>query len=164
MERVAALRLWGPVSILLLVSSCGFGSSADFTLGNATVDASHVCSPGASNAAYDVHVTIDSHNGKSSAVSINTVTAVMMLAAVQGGWLQKVGYKYDAGTVTFAPDRVGAGSNATLNLTFPSACTNPSKSGGGPASYGDYSVALTVTTSAGTFKLDSKNRHRISAS
>jgi hypothetical protein len=48
-------------------------------------------------------------------------------------------------------------------VTVPSACTNPSKSGG-PLNYGDYSLALTVTTSAGTFKLEGRNKHRILAS
>ena len=162
LKPFARWRLWGLVAILLSVNGCG-GSDAAFTLRNATVDASHACSSGASNSPYDLHATIDSHNGKSSSVSIKTVSAIMTLAAVHGGWLQQVGYRYDAGSVLFAPDRVGAGSSATLKVTVPSACTNHSKSGG-PLSYGDYSVALTVATSAGTFKIESGNRHRLIAS
>jgi hypothetical protein len=160
--RRKGLRLVVPAAILLLVTGCGGGSSAEFTLTSATVDANHACLSGSSNALYDVHATIDSHNGKSSAVSISSVSAVMTLAAVQGGWLQPVGYTYDPGTVAFAPDRVGAGSNVALLVTIPSACTNH-VAAGGPVSYGDYRIALAVTTSAGTFKIESRNRHRIIA-
>lgn len=162
LKHFAGWRLWCLVAILLSVNGCG-GTDAAFTLTNATVDASHACSSGASNSPYDLHATIDSHNGTSSSISIKTVSAVMTVAAVHGGWLQQVGYRYDAGSVVFAPDQVGAGSSATLKVTVPSACTNHSKSGG-PLSYGDYSVALTVGTSAGTFKIESRNRHRLIAS
>jgi hypothetical protein len=163
MRRAAISRLLGLVGLILLANGCGFGPGADFTLSNLTVESNHACQAGASNAPYDLHATVNSHNGRSSAVSIKTVAAVMTLAGVHGGWLQKVGYRYDAGNVAFAPGRLGAGSDTKLNVTVPSACTNPSMSGG-PQNYGDYSLALTVTTSAGTFKLESRNRHRILAS
>jgi hypothetical protein len=159
----AAWPTWGVVTVLLLANSCGFGPSNDFTLSNVTVQSSHACPSGASNARYDLHATIDGHNASSSAVSIKAVSAVMTLAVVHGGWLQQVGYRYDAGSVAFAPGSVGAGSDVTLKVTVPSACTNPATPGG-PLSYADYSLALTVTTSAGTFKVVSTNRHRIIAS
>ena len=87
----------------------------------------------------------------------------MTLSAVHGGWLQEVGYRYEAQNLVFTPDRLGAGSSSTLKVTVPSACTNQSPNGG-PVSYADYSVTLTVTTSAGVFKIESKNKHRIIAS
>jgi hypothetical protein len=154
--------LWPLAAILLVAGGCGFGSTGTFTLGAATVDSSHSCPLGANNAAYDLHASIDSHNGTSSSVSITAVSAAMTLTDINGGWLQQVGYTYDAGKVAFAPNRVAAGSNARLNVTIPSACTNPTKSNG-PISYGDYTVALTVATSAGTFKIASKNKHRITS-
>jgi hypothetical protein len=160
LRSVAMCRLGAAVAVALLLGGCGFGPSTDFTLSNAAVDSAHACASAASYVAYDVHATVDGHNSKSSAVSISSMSAVMTLAAVHGGWLQPVGYRYVAGNVTFTPDRVGAGSSATLQVTIPSACTNLSKSAG-PVSYGDYSVALTVNTSAGTFKIETKNRHRI---
>jgi hypothetical protein len=80
---------------------------------------------------------------------------------VKGGWLQKVGDKYDAGNVTFTPDTVGAGANATLALTIPSACTG--RTANTAVASGDYAVTFTIITSAGTFKVDSKDRHRIVA-
>jgi len=147
--------------VILLVMGCGSGSG-DFTLSNATVDASHACASGSNNSAYALHASVASHNGRSSSVTIKAVSAVMTLSAVHGGWLQQVGYRYDAEKVAFTPNRVGAGSSATIELTVPSACTNQSKAGG-PVSYGEYSVALTVTTSAGTFKIGSRNKHRIIA-
>jgi hypothetical protein len=157
---VRRVVLWGLIAILPAVGGC-FGSPGAFALSGATVDSSHSCPAGATNAAYDLHGTIDGHNGTSSSVSITSVSAAMTLADSHGGWLQQVGYRYLAGNVAFAPNRVASGSNAALKVTVPSACTNPAKSGGS-ASYGDYAVVLTVVTSAGTFKITSRNKHRIS--
>ena len=93
-------------------------------------------------------------------MTIESVGAVLTLAAVKGSWLQQLGDKYDAGDVTFTPSAVGAGSDTTLTVTVPSSCTN----GKQPANFSnvaDYSVALTVTTSSGTYRLTTQNRHRI---
>jgi hypothetical protein len=144
----------------IMLSGCGFGSNAEFTLSNAAVQPNFVCASTTSNAPYELHATIGARNGMSSAVSIKSVSAVMTLAAVHGGWLQPVGYKYDAGAVVFAPDHVGASSSSTLNVTIPSACRSRTS---GTLSYADYSVALTVVASAGTFKITAKNLHRIIA-
>jgi hypothetical protein len=143
-----------------MVGGCGFGSGADLSLSNANVQPNYVCPSTTANAPYELHATISAHNGTSSSISIKSVSAVMTLAAVHGGWLQQVGYKYDAGTAVFAPDRVGASSSATLHVTIPSACRSKTS---GTLSYADYSVALTVVSSAGTFKITSKNLHRIIA-
>ena len=147
------------VVTLVVLTGCSFGSPSTFTVSNASVDPSYTCPAGANNAHYDVRATIDARNGTSKVVTISTVDATMTLAAVKGSWLQKVGDKYDAGNVTFAPGSVGAGANATLVVTIPSACTG--KSANTPAASGDYTVTFTVNTSAGTFKLDSKGKHRI---
>ena len=149
-----------PGLVAILVSACGFGANAEFVLSDASVQQSYVCPSSTSDSPYGIQASIKSHNGTSGAVSIKSVSVVMTLAAVHGGWLQKVGYKYDAGSVTFAPDRVGPGADATLLVTIPSSCRSKSV---GSLSYADYSVAMTVATSAGTFRVESKNRHRIVA-
>jgi hypothetical protein len=156
------MKSWGIsclFAILIVATSCG-GSTAPFTFSDATVDPNHPCASGSNNAAYDVHATVTGRNTTSSPVSISAASAVMTLAAVHGGWLQVIGSKYDAANLVVTPDRVGAGSTATLNLTIPSACTNLAKSPGSD-SYGDYSVTFRFVTSAGTFTVSSKNRHRI---
>lgn len=144
---------------VLIYAACSFGSPSTFTVSNADVDASYSCPAGATNAHYDIHGTIDAHNGTSKAVTISTVDAAMTLAAAKGGWLQKVGDKYDADNVTFTPDAVGAGSDAKIRVTVPSACTGRAASS--PVSSGEYSITFTIQSSAGTFKVDSKDRHRI---
>jgi len=144
---------------VILCAGCSFGSPSTFTVTNASVDPSYTCPVSANNARYDLHGTVDAHNGTSKTVTISTIDAVMTLAAIKGGWLEKVGDKYDARNVSFTPDNVGAGANATLNVTIPSACTG--RSANAPVASGDYTVNFTITTSAGTFKLDSKDRHRI---
>jgi hypothetical protein len=146
---------------ILLGASCGFGSST-FSLTNASVDPRYVCPRGSHNASYDLHASADAHNGTSGSVAITTVTAELTVAAVHGAWLQQVGSKYDAGSVSFRPSSVGAGADATLHVTIPSACTNNSTAASA-ASYAEYKVTLTVSSSAGTVKIDSQNRHRITA-
>jgi hypothetical protein len=144
-----------------LAAACS-SNAPSLTVGGAAVDATYSCPPGASNAAYNMHATVDLHNPTSSSVSIKSVTAEMTLQATQGTWAEKVGDKYDAGSATFTPASVAAGGNATLNVTIPSACTN-GKAGSAGKSYGDYQVTLHIATSAGTFTSTSKNLHRIVA-
>ena len=143
----------------LLLAGCTFGSTANFAVSSASVDQAYTCPVGAKALQYDLHGTIDAHNGTSQTVKITAVTAVMTLAAVNGGWLQKVGDKFDAGNVTYAPTSVDAGSSATISVTIPSACTG--RAAKSPPAWGDYLVTFNVKTSAGSFKLDSQNKHRI---
>ncbi len=145
---------------VLTLAACSFGSPATFSVDSASVDPSYRCPVGASNEHYVMHGTIDVHNGTSKAVTISSVDATLTLAAVKGGWLQKVGDKYDAGNITFTPAEVGAGSSAKLDVTIPSACTG--RSANSPVASADYVVGFTLITSAGTLKVDSKDRHRIS--
>jgi hypothetical protein len=152
-------RFFAPAACLLLLAGCSFGSSSTFTVSNASVDQGYTCPVSARNLQYDVHGTLDAHNGTSQTVTISALTATMTLAAVNGGWLQKVGEKFDAGNVTYTPTSVGAGSSATLAVTIPSACTG--RAAKAPVASGDYVVTFTMTTTAGSFKLDSKNKHRI---
>lgn len=144
---------------MLLLVGCSAGSSPTFSLTSASVDPSYTCPAGAVNAHYDIHGAIDVHNGTSKAVTISTVDATLKLAAVKGGWLQKVGATYDARNVTFTPSTVDAGAHATVAVTIPSSCTG--RSAASPVASGDYEVRFTMTTSAGKFALDSKDRHSI---
>lgn len=141
------------------LAGCSIGSQPTFVVSNASVDTSYTCPVGSNNTPYDLHATVDAHNGTSNAVTISSVDVSMTLAAVKGSWLQKVGDKYDAGSVTFAPASVASGSDTELTLTIPSACTG--RTSGSPVASGEYNVSFTIVTSAGTFKLDSKDRHRI---
>jgi hypothetical protein len=152
-------RYIAPVACFLLLAGCSVGSPSTFTVSNASVDQGYTCPVSARDHQYDVHGTIDVHNGTSKTVTISALTATMTLAAVNGGWLQKVGEKFDAGNVTYTPTSVGAGSSTTLAVTIPSACTG--RAAKSPAAFGEYLVTFTMKTSAGSFKLDSKNKHRI---
>jgi|ERR1700674_4516367 len=147
--------------LLLLAEGCGFGPST-FNLNNASVDTRFACPRGSNNAPYNIHASTDAHNGTSSSVTIKTVTAVLTVASVHGSWLEQVGSKYNAGQVSFKPASIGGGSDATLNVIIPSACTNNSGATSG-TSYADYTVTLTVISSAGTNRIDAQNKHRITA-
>jgi hypothetical protein len=144
---------------VLLLAACSIGSSSTFSLSNAAVDQGYTCPVGARALQYELHGTIDAHNGTSNTVTISAVTATMTLAAVKGGWLQKVGDKFDAGDVNYTPTSVGPGSSATIAVAIPSACTG--RAAGSPAAWGDYTVTFAITSSAGKFTLDSQNKHRI---
>lgn len=153
-------RLLCAVAIVSLAGSCG--GSGDFSLSNATTELAHACPSAVNNAPYDLHVTVEMRNGRSSSVSIKGVSALMTLTAIHGGWLQQVGYQYGREHLVFAPDQVAAGAGSTLKVIVPSSCTNQSPHGG-PVSWADYSVVLTVITSAGTFKIETQKKHRIIA-
>lgn len=153
------VRPLGAAAGLLMVAACSFGSPTTFGIDGASVDPTYTCPVGASNAQYTVHGTIDVHNGTSKAVTISSVDATLTLAVVKGGWLQKVGDKYDAGNITFSPSEIGAGSSAKLDVAIPSACTG--RTANSPVASADYVVGFTMITSAGTFKVDSQDRHRI---
>ena len=154
------------VATLLLLAgiagACAIGTPSTFMLNSASVDQSFVCPTAANNLPYNIHATISVRNGTTSSVTIESIAAVLMLAAVKGGWLEHVGDKYDASGVTVSPIAVDAGRTASLDVTIPSACTNGKVPSSG-SSYGDYSVAFTVVTSAGTHTIVSSNRHRITA-
>ena len=147
------------VVVLLSVAACG---STGFELTGATVDGTHTCAVGSSNTAYDLQAKISADNSMSKSVEVTSIDAVMVVAAIHGQWQQAVGTKYDAGEVPFSPRSVGAGAKATITATIPSACTNAQHPGSSD-DYADYSVQLTLKTSAGTFHLTSSNKHRIVA-
>lgn len=156
---ITAVRPMAWIAAAALMAACG---SSAFSIASPSVDASHTCPTGSSNAPYYFHASADADNPTSQKVDVRSITAVMVVAAVHGNWQQKVGSQYDAGQVEFSPKTVGANSRTKLEVTIPSACTN------GPhpaaaANFGDYTVMLTVATSAGTFKLTSANTHRIQA-
>lgn len=142
-----------------LIAGCS--GSSTFALTGASVDQNFTCPVGANNAPYDVHATVDVHNGTSGTVTISSVTADLTLEAVNGPWLEKVGDKYQASNVTVAPAKVAPGANASVKVTIPSACSNGKATGG--SSYGDYRVTLHFATSAGTYSISSKALHRLMA-
>jgi hypothetical protein len=144
------------------VASCSGGTPATFTLKSASVDSSYTCPAGSTDAPYTLHGTIGLHNGTSSSIAIKSVNAVMTLSAVKGQWLEKVGGRYEQDGVASSPTTLGAGSSASMQVTIPSSCTM-GKTPISEVTYGEYSVEFTVTTSSGTYKIESSNRHRIVA-
>lgn len=147
------------LGMLWLAVACSPATST-FSLTSASVDPSYWCPGGAKDAPYDVHVTIQVHNGTSQAVTISSVTAEMKLTAVKGSWLEKVGDRYRAENVTFEPGNVGAGASATLRITIPSACTSAAY-GSSVSSSGTYQVTMRVTTSSGSYSISAANSHEI---
>lgn len=147
------------VACLLAACSSG-GGPTTFAVSGASVDPFYWCPGGANNAHYDLHGTVDVHNGTAGSVTIQSVTAQMKLAAVQGAWLEKVGDVYDAGAATFSPSSVGAAAGAKVNVTIASACTSDRYESGG-SSRGDYAVTMHLVTSAGTFDVTARDQHEI---
>ena len=149
------------LALACLAGACSSGA-ATFTVATASVDPTYWCPGGAVNAPYDLHATVSVRNGTSGTVTIMSMTAQMRLAAVQGSWLEKVGDRYDAGSVAFTPSTVGAGLSASLRVVIPSACTSDRYELGG-ASFGDYAVTLHMVTSVGAFSITAQNHHQIRA-
>lgn len=144
--------------LVVVLIACG----GSFSVPSASVDPAHTCPAGAANSSYEFHARVSMDNPTSGKVDVKSVNAVLVLAAVHGQWLQAVGTKYDAGSVRFAPASVAGNSKETIDVAIPSACSDPKHTGTND-NYADYSVQLTVVTSAGTFHVTSSNKHRISA-
>jgi hypothetical protein len=157
-------RIGTAVVLIGIAGGCAIGAPSTFTLNSASVDATYICPTGSADARYTLNGKIDVWNGTSGAVTIQSVAAVMTLSAIKGGWLERVGDKYEATAVTVSPMKVSAGSSASLKVAVPSACSNAkTASTSTGAGYGDYSVTFTVTTSSGTHTIQSQNRHRLIA-
>jgi hypothetical protein len=148
--------------VLCLLAACSPGQPSSFAVTGASVDPTYWCPGGADNSPYDLHATVYVRNGTSTTVTVRSVTAQMQLTAVRGAWLEKVGDRYDAGSATFTPTTVAAGSTVALEVTIRSACTSDRYESGG-ASYGDYAVSMHLVTSAGAFSVTAQNRHEIRA-
>jgi hypothetical protein len=163
MKEVSRAACFGILILLAFTAAgCSSGAPPAFTLNSASVDSLYACPSTANNGPYNLHATIEVHNGTSGSVTIEAVSAEMTLAATKGSWLQKVGDKYNAAALKFSPQRVGPGSSSSLQVAIPSACTS-GKTAKVDSSYGDYSVELWVIASSGTYRVSSQNRHRILA-
>jgi hypothetical protein len=159
---IRAVRPVVAAVLAVMLSACSSGQPSTFSLSGASVDPTHWCPGGSINAPYDLHATIEARNGKSSAVTVQAVTASMTLEGITGSWLEKIGDKYEADKVQFSPSTVAAGATTKLNVTFSSACTSGAYNAG-TSSQGDYVVTMHVTTSAGQYSISASNRHSIVA-
>jgi hypothetical protein len=159
---IRAVRPMLVAAVMVLLSACSSGQPSTFSLSGASVDSTHWCAGGSHDAPYDVHATIDARNGTSSAVTIQSITASMTLAATTGTWIEKVGDRYDSDKVQFSPTTVASGATTKLTVTFPSSCTSGAYNAG-TSSQGDYVVTMHVVTSAGQYTIAASNRHSIVA-
>jgi hypothetical protein len=150
------------LALLAVVGACSGSQPSTFTVTGASVDPTYWCPGGATNAPYDVNASVEVRNGTNGAVTIESVTAEMKLAAVRGAWLQKVGDVYDAGSVAFSPSTLGAGASASIKVVIPSSCTSDRYDSGGTSS-GDYAVTMHLRTSAGSFSVTAQDLHEIRA-
>jgi hypothetical protein len=150
------------VLVLAVVVACSSAPPPEFSLAGARVDATHWCPGGSVDARYDVHATIQARNTTAKDVTVKSATAEMVLAAVTGSWIEKVGDRYDAGSVVVSPSTVAAKSNATLDVTIPSACSS-GRYDTSRSSSGSYTVTVHLVTSAGAFTVRAGNRHEILA-
>lgn len=155
------VRLTAALGALVLLAACS-SPPATFNLTGATVDPAYWCPGGSTDAAYTVHASLKARNDTSKEVTIESATAEMVLTAVSGTWLERVGQRYDAGTVDISPSTVAAHATATLNASIPSTCTS-ALYGAGNSSTGTYEVRIHLVTSAGQFTITASNEHQILA-
>lgn len=158
------MRTWLACLLVLAVlpAACSNSQPSTFSVAGASVDPTYFCPGGANDRRYDLHASVEVHNGTGSSVTIQSISTEMTLVAVQGAWLEKVGDRYDAGDATFDPHGVGVGSTANINVTITSSCTSDRYESGG-SSRGDYAVAMHLVTSAGTYSVTARNHHEILA-
>jgi hypothetical protein len=145
----------------VVVAACS-SPPATFSLAGATVDPTYWCPGASNNAPYNVHAMIQARNETAKEVTIDSASAEMVLTAVSGSWLERVGDRYDAGAVEVSPTSVAPKSSATIKVTIPSTCTS-ALYGSGSSSTGTYDVKVHLVTSAGEFSITAGNKHEIRA-
>jgi len=139
------------------VPFCGIG--AKFSLSNARVDAEYKCPYPSNQAPYDVHGSIDADNSTTSIVTIKSMSEQDELVSTAGDWNGPKTAKASGPVSTFSPKSVASGASSTIKFTIGFNCTD---SGPAVTTYGEFSFKFTLVTSAGTYKIDAGNRHRLS--
>jgi len=152
---------WAIASSLLFVMAacvpiCGIG--ARFSLSNAHVDSTYNCPDPANNLAYKVHGSIDADNSTTKTVTIRSMSEENVTVTTVGNWTGPKGEKGGGPITDFSPKSVASGANATVHFTIAFDCTN---SGPNVTTYGEFTFKFTVVTSAGTYRIDGANRHRL---
>lgn len=148
------------VTLLLVMGACVpiFGIGAKFALTNAHVDSTFSCPNPSTDFAYDVHVTIDANNSTSSSVIIESISETWKSVAIHGSWDGVLGAHGTTAVNTYSPRSVPSGGSATIRFVVGFVCHN---SGPKTETYGDFAFSFSLVTSAGTYKLDSVNKHRL---
>ncbi len=154
-------RLTAVLTALAFLVACSSPPAA-FSLAGAKVDPAYWCPGGSKDAPYTMHATIQARNDTAKEVTIDSATAEMVLTAVRGRWLERVGDRYEAGAVEVSPRTVAPRSSATLAVTIPSACTS-ALYGSSRSSSGTYEVRVHLVTSSGAFSITASNTHEIRA-
>lgn len=139
------------------VPFCGIG--AKLSLSNAHVDSEYKCPYPSNEAPYEVHGSIDADNSTPSAVTIKSMSEQDELVATAGEWNGPKTAKAGGPITNFSPKSIASGARSTIQFSVGFRCTN---SGPNVTTYGDFTFKFTVVTSAGTYKIDAGNRHRLS--
>ena len=139
------------------VPFCGIG--AKFSLSNARVDSEYKCPYPSNEAPYAVHGSIDADNSTTNPVTIKSMSEQDELVNTSGDWNGPKTAKAGGPIADFSPKTIASGANTTIKFTVGFICTN---SGPSVATYGEFTFKFTVVTSAGTYKIDAGNRHRLS--
>jgi hypothetical protein len=139
------------------VPFCGIG--AKFSLSNAHVDSEYKCPYPSNQAPYQVHGSIDADNSTTSAVTIKSMSEADELVNTAGQWNGPKTAKAGGPITSFSPKSIASGASSTIKFSVGFDCTN---SGPTVTTYGEFTFKFTVVTSAGTYKIDAGNRHRLS--
>jgi hypothetical protein len=139
------------------VPFCGIG--AKFSLSNAHVDSEYKCPYPSTNAPYEVHGSIDADNSTTNAVTIKSLSEADELVNTAGDWNGPKTAKASGPITNFSPKTIASGATAAIKFSVGFNCTN---SGPSVTTYGEFTFKFTVVTSAGTYKIDAGDRHRLS--
>ena len=139
------------------VPFCGIG--AKFSLSTARVDLEYKCPYPSNEAPYDVHGSIEADNSTTSAVSIKSMSEQDELVSTAGEWNGPKTAKAGGPIATFSPKSIASGASSIIKFTIGFSCTN---SGPAVTTYGEFTFKFTLVTTAGTYKIDAGNRHRLS--
>jgi hypothetical protein len=145
------IRNWIAAAILLgAVGACGpLCGNGKLNLTNPQIDpTSFTCPVAADGYQYAMNGTVDADNQSSRNITIQSAATDATVTKLNGNWGIAVGAKSGDQNVSITPSSIGSGSKARITFRTVWSCTNTATQ---PNTYADFSLVLTMSTSAGNY-------------
>ena len=152
-HRLLTVRKYVLAAILVgAVGACGpFCGNGKLNLSNPHISPlSFTCPTAASGLQYLMNITVDADNQSSGKITIKSAATDATVTKLNGTWGIPVGQKSGDQNVSFVPSSIASGAKTTINLKTIWSCTN---SVAAPNTYADFSLVLSLTTSAGKYSI-----------
>jgi hypothetical protein len=147
------MRRWVAAAVLIgAVGACGpVCGNGKLNLSNPNITpTSFTCPVAANSYQYDMNGTVEADNQSGNSITIKSAATDAVVTKLNGTWGIAVGTRSGDQNVNVNPKSIGSGSKATIRFKTIWSCTNTAAK---PNTYADFSLVLTLVTSAGNYKI-----------